>query len=113
MQSQDGGSDGSRSETLPERPKSVEKPEAGTRLSAMEIHDNILGPAEDEMKRAASALLCSAFASGLTIGFSFLMGAYAQTLVTEQYAHFVAGAAYPLGFLLIIFARSELFTENT
>jgi formate/nitrite transporter FocA (FNT family) len=101
------------SETLPDRPKSVERPEAGTRLSAAEIHDNILGPAEEEMKRPAGSLLWSAFASGLTIGFSFLMGAYAQTLVDARYAHFVAGAAYPLGFLFVVFARSELFTENT
>jgi formate-nitrite transporter family protein len=102
-----------KSETLPDRPKSIEKPEAGTRLSAAEIHDNILGPAEDEMKRSAGSLLFSAFASGLTIGFSFLMGGYAQTLVSERYAHFVMGVAYPLGFLYVVFARSELFTENT
>jgi formate/nitrite transporter FocA (FNT family) len=96
------------------RPKSIEKPEAGTRLSAAEIHDNILGPAEDEMERTASALFWSALASGLTIGFSFVAGAYAQTLVEQhRYAHFLAGAAYPLGFILVIFARSELFTENT
>ena len=102
-----------RSKTLPDQPKSVEKPEAGTRLSAAEIHDNILGPAEDEMERAASALWWSALASGMTIGFSFLVGAFVQTLVEERFAHFVAGAAYPIGFLFVIFARSELFTENT
>jgi formate/nitrite transporter FocA (FNT family) len=102
-----------RSETLPERPKSIEKPEAGTRLSAAEIHDNILGAAEEEIKRAAPALCWSAFASGLTIGLSFVMGAFAQTLVPEKYAHAAAGAAYPLGFIFVIFAKSELFTENT
>jgi formate-nitrite transporter family protein len=102
-----------RSETLPDRPKSIEKPEAGTRLSAAEIHDNILGPAEDELERSATSLLFSAFASGLTIGFSFLIGAFAQTLVPERYAHAVAGAVYPLGFVFVIFARIELFTENT
>jgi len=99
--------------TLPDRPASVESPEAGTQLSAAEIHDNILGSAEHEMERSASSLLWSAFASGLTIGFSFIMGAYAQTLVPEQYAAFIAGAAYPIGFLFVITARSELFTENT
>ncbi|MDB4877207.1 MAG: Formate/nitrite transporter FocA, family [Gemmatimonadetes bacterium] len=101
------------SEPGPDRPKSVDKPEAGTRLSAAEIHDNILGPAKEEMERSASALLWSAFASGLTIGFSFLIGAYAQTLVPQRYAHAISGAVYPLGFMFVIFARSELFTENT
>ncbi|HEX3866696.1 MAG TPA: formate/nitrite transporter family protein [Gemmatimonadaceae bacterium] len=109
----DDDESGERSETLPDRPKSVEKPEAGTRLSAAEIHDNVLGPAEKEMKRPASALLWSSLASGLTIGFSFIAGGYAQTLVGPQYGGFVAGCAYPLGFLFIVFARSELFTENT
>jgi formate-nitrite transporter family protein len=95
------------------RPKSIEKPEAGTRLSAAEIHDNVVGPAGEEMDRAASALLFSSFGSGLTIGFSFLLGAFMQTFVSEKYAPLVAGAAYPLGFAFVIFARSELFTENT
>jgi formate/nitrite transporter FocA (FNT family) len=102
-----------KSETLPEQPKSVEKPEAGTRLSAAEIHDNVLGPAEDELKRSALSLLWSSLAAGLTIGFSFLLGAFAQTLVPERYAHAAAGIVYPLGFAFVIFARSELFTENT
>src|SRR5881628_2191950 len=80
------------------RPKSIEKPEAGTRLSAAEIHDNVIGPAGEEMDRTASALLFSAFGSGLTIGFSFLLGAFMQTFVPEKYAPLVGGAAYPLGF---------------
>lgn len=106
--------DGSaKSETLPDQPKSVEKPEAGTRLSAAEIHDNVLGPAESELKRSAASLLWSSVAAGLTIGFSFLLGGFAQTLVPERYAHAAAGAVYPVGFAFVIFARSELFTENT
>ena len=102
-----------KTETLPDQPKSVEKPEAGTRLSAAEIHDNVLGPAEEELERSAASLLWSAVAAGLTIGFSFLVGAFAQTLVPERYAHAAAGIVYPLGFVFVVFARSELFTENT
>src|SRR3954467_15845592 len=102
-----------KSETLPDQPKSVEKPEAGTRLSAAEIHDNVLGPAEKELERSTAALLWSSLTAGLTIGFSFLVGAFAQTLVPERYAHAAAGVVYPLGFVFVVFARSELFTENT
>ena len=102
-----------KSETLPDQPKSVEKPEAGTRLSAAEIHDNVLGPAEDELERPALALLWSALAAGLIIGFSFLIGGFVQTLVPEKYAHAAAGIVYPLGFVFVVFARNELFTENT
>lgn len=102
-----------KSETLPDQPKSVEKPEAGTRLSAAEIHDNVLGPAEDELERSTAALLWSSVAAGLIIGFSFLVGGFVQTLVPEKFAHAAAGLVYPLGFVFVVFARNELFTENT
>src|SRR3569623_2297240 len=101
------------SKTPPVQPKAVEKPEAGTRLSAAEIHDNVLGPAEEELERPALALLWSALAAGLIIGFSFLVGGFVQTLVPEKYAHAAAGIVYPLGFVFVVFARNELFTENT
>lgn len=96
-----------------EQPTSVDEPEAGTRLSAAEIHDNVRGDAEVELERPAAALLWSALASGLTIGFSFLIGGFAQTLVAAPYRHAAAGIVYPLGFVFVIFAQSQLFTENT
>src|SRR5215210_2864158 len=74
------------------------QPESGTRLTAVEIHDNILEPGKKEMERPTASLLWSSVASGLVIGFSFLAAAV---------------AAYPLGFIFVIMARSELFTENT
>jgi formate/nitrite transporter FocA (FNT family) len=88
-------------------------PEKGTRLTAVEIHDNILEPARKEMRRPAVSLLMSALASGLVIGFSFLASAYAASLASPGYAHAAASAAYPLGFIFVVMARSELFTENT
>jgi formate/nitrite transporter FocA (FNT family) len=88
-------------------------PEEGTRLTAREIHQNILRPAEQEIRRPAAALLWSALASGLVIGFSPLAAAFAAQVAAEQYARAAAAAAYPLGFIFVIMARSELFTENT
>jgi formate/nitrite transporter FocA (FNT family) len=90
-----------------------EKPETGTRFSAVEIHDNILEPAREEMDRPATSLLWSSLASGMVIGFSFLASAFASSIATEHYAHAAASAAYPLGFIFVVMARSELFTENT
>jgi formate-nitrite transporter family protein len=87
--------------------------ESGTRLSAVEIHDNILEPAKKEMDRPASSLLWSALASGMVIGFSFLASAFTSHLVPEEYARAAASVAYPLGFIFVVMARSELFTENT
>jgi formate/nitrite transporter FocA (FNT family) len=85
----------------------------GTRLTAAEIHENVLGPGERELVRPAAALLWSSLASGLVIGFSFVGGAYAASLAGPGSAHAAFAAVYPLGFVLVIMARSELFTENT
>jgi formate/nitrite transporter FocA (FNT family) len=89
------------------------QPAGGTRLTAAEIHDNVREPGEKEIERPAAALLWSALASGLAIGFSFLAAAFASHLVSDQYRTAAAAAAYPLGFIFVIMARSELFTENT
>jgi formate/nitrite transporter FocA (FNT family) len=95
------------------RPRAPDQPESGTRLSALEIHDNILAPAERELERPASSLFMSALASGLTIGFSFLAGAYLSLFVSPALAPAAVAAGYPLGFIFVVLARSELFTENT
>jgi formate/nitrite transporter FocA (FNT family) len=88
-------------------------PEVGTRFSAQEIHANVLEQAKEEMRRPAFDLLWSAVTAGLTIGWSFVGGAYATTLVAPEYRHAVSAAVYPLGFILVIIGRSQLFTENT
>lgn len=90
-----------------------QKSQGGTRLTAVEIHDNILEPAKREMERRATALFLSSLASGLVIGFSFLASAFASVSVSAAHRHAAIAAAYPLGFILVIMARSELFTENT
>jgi formate/nitrite transporter FocA (FNT family) len=87
--------------------------ETGTRLSAEEIHENVLVQAEDEMKRPAFDLFWSAVTAGLTIGWSFVGGAYVSTLVGPEYRKAAQAALYPLGFILVIIGRSQLFTENT
>jgi len=88
-------------------------PEVGTRLSAQEIHANVLEQANEEMRRPAWDLLWSAVTAGLTIGWSFVGGAYAATLVAPEYRHAVFAAVYPLGFIMVIIGRNQLFTENT
>jgi formate/nitrite transporter FocA (FNT family) len=90
-----------------------ERPHSGTRLSATQIHDNVRESAETEMERSAASLLLSALAAGMVIGFSFLASGFAAHVAPEPYRTAVAAAAYPLGFIFVIMARSELFTENT
>jgi len=91
-----------------------QQPAAGTRLSAVEIHQNVLEPGRKELERPAASLLWSALASGLVIGFSFLCSAFLSDLGSGAVARLgLAAAAYPIGFIFVIMARSELFTENT
>ncbi|HYM00109.1 MAG TPA: formate/nitrite transporter family protein [Blastocatellia bacterium] len=92
---------------------SVETGSPGTRLSAQEIYDNVRLAAEEEMRRPAVALLWSSLAAGLTIGFSFLAAAYLTMFVPERFANAAAAVGYPLGFMFVVLARNQLFTENT
>jgi formate/nitrite transporter FocA (FNT family) len=89
------------------------EPAAGTRFSADEIYENVRIAAEKEMERPPAALLWSAVTAGLTIAFSFLAGAYLTTLVPDRFAGAAAAAGYPLGFVFVVLARNQLFTENT
>ncbi|HEX6632207.1 MAG TPA: formate/nitrite transporter family protein [Gemmatimonadaceae bacterium] len=88
-------------------------PQSGTRLSAAEIHDNVREAAEEEMRRPADDLAWSALGAGLTIGFSFVAAAYLSSLAPAHLKHAAAAAGYPLGFIFVVLARSQLFTENT
>jgi formate/nitrite transporter FocA (FNT family) len=88
-------------------------PETGTKFSAEEVHQNVLEMAQDELERPVVELATSGLAAGLGIGFSFL----AVTLLTSRMAPenhaLAAGIAYPLGFIFVVLAAHQLFTENT
>jgi formate/nitrite transporter FocA (FNT family) len=88
-------------------------PAVGTRLSAAEIHDNVRVAAEEELRRPAPELAWSGIAAGLTIGFSFVAGAWMTTLVPRELHGAANAVGYPLGFIFVVLARSQLFTENT
>jgi formate/nitrite transporter FocA (FNT family) len=89
------------------------EPAVGTRLSATEIHENVRTAAEEELVRPAAALWFSSIAAGLAITFSFLGAAYTTTLVPARFAEAAGAAAYPIGFIFVVLARNQLFTENT
>ena len=93
--------------------KSIRQPETGTRLSALEIHENIRAPAVEELERPASSLFFSSLAAGMLIGFSFLAVAFVSHYLPEPFKHPIASVFYPVGFMFVIMGRSELFTENT
>jgi formate/nitrite transporter FocA (FNT family) len=89
------------------------EPSGGTRLSATEIHENVLESGKEEMRRPSAELFWSALAAGLAIGFGFLGGAYLTTFFPARFHPLVVTLAYPLGFIFVVQGRSQLFTENT
>jgi formate-nitrite transporter family protein len=93
--------------------ESVRQPETGTRLSALEIHENIRAPAEEELERPASSLFFSSLAAGMLIGFTFLSVAFVSHYAPAALKHPLGSLVYPVGFMFVIMGRSELFTENT
>lgn len=95
------------------RSKDSEGGSVGTRMSADEIYENVAKAAEEELDRPAQALIWSAVAAGMAIGFSFFAGGYLGSLAPEPWSHAAASAGYPLGFIFVVLARNQLFTENT
>ncbi|HXT16117.1 MAG TPA: formate/nitrite transporter family protein [Gemmatimonadaceae bacterium] len=88
-------------------------PEKGTRFSASEIHENILEDAGEELDRPFLELAYSGFAAGLSIGFSFLAVVLLSAHMAPEHHDIAAALVYPLGFIYVVLARHQLFTENT
>ncbi|GLF80583.1 hypothetical protein VNPA152081_56590 [Pseudomonas aeruginosa] len=78
------------------------------------LHEVIRVQGEHELQRTVAALWWSAVAAGLTIGLSLMgMGLFRAALPEQEWAIIVSSFGYPMGFLAVILARQQLFTENT
>lgn len=68
-----------------------------------------------ELERTFGALWWSGVAAGLSMGFSILVMAVLKTTLPEQspLAALINPLGYSVGFLIVILARQQLFTENT
>ena len=85
-----------------------------TRRSAQEIFEEVKASAREELSRSASALLFSGFVGGLGMGLTGLSVALALSyLGNSPTAQFVSFCFYPVGFIVVIVGRAQLFTENT
>lgn len=88
--------------------KNLERP------SAEDIYKQVAANARRELKRTNLALAISGFGGGAFMGFSALGSALGLALLgTTPAAHLIASMLYPLGFIVVIIGRSQLFTENT
>jgi formate-nitrite transporter family protein len=83
-------------------------------IGANVVYETIRREGEDELHRPAAALAWSAFAAGLSMGFSFIAeGVLASHLPDRTWRPLIASTGYCVGFLIVILGRQQLFTENT
>jgi formate/nitrite transporter FocA (FNT family) len=85
-----------------------------SRPSAALIHETIRAEGESELERGAWALVWSALAAGLSIGFSMVVeGELYALLPPGPSRDLISPLGYTIGFLIVIVGRQQLFTENT
>lgn len=85
-----------------------------TSVSALVVHEAIRKDGDEELRRSISALAWSGLAAGLSMGFSFVAEALIRTYLPDApWRPLVTQLGYPLGFLIVIIGRQQLFTENT
>ena len=78
------------------------------------IYEVVRATGEEELARPAVSLWWSGLAAGLSISFSLLAQGVIQThLPDAPWSVLVRDLGYPVGFLMAVLARQQLFTENT
>jgi len=90
-------------------------PAGGVRLTAAEIFAVAVQTGEDELKRSSAGLALSGLAAGLGMGLTGLGSAtiLVATGNSGPTAELLAALLYPIGFIVVILGRAQLFTENT
>ena len=88
--------------------KNLERP------TAEDIYEQVARNAKTELKRSTVSLAISGFAGGIFMGLSGLGVALVFGFFgVSPKSHFVASMFYPIGFIVVIIGRAQLFTENT
>jgi formate-nitrite transporter family protein len=84
------------------------------RPSAEDIYEQVAANARQELDRSTTALALSGFGAGAFMGLSALGTAIGLALLEgSPHARLLSRMFYPLGFIVVIIGRSQLFTENT
>jgi formate/nitrite transporter FocA (FNT family) len=85
-----------------------------SRPSAEDIYKQVAKNAEEELKRSSVSLAISGLTGGVFMGLSALgVGVILAHLGSGPGAFVLSRMFYPLGFIVVILGRSQLFTENT
>ncbi|WP_433737583.1 formate/nitrite transporter family protein [Pseudomonas putida] len=95
-------------------PKEKHEVEKSQPPRAAVLHEIIRTQGDQELERSIAALWWSALAAGLTMGLSLMgMGLLNSRLPEGEGFKVIASFGYCAGFLAVILARQQLFTENT
>ncbi len=95
-------------------PQQEQEAQGRTSVSAVVVHETIRHDGEEELQRPGAALAWSGFAAGLSMGFSFVAEALLRRYLPDApWRPLVVNLGYPVGFLIVILGRQQLFTENT
>lgn len=85
-----------------------------TRLTARLIYEVIRRDGEEELERPSVSLIWSGLAAGILISLSVLGEAILRAHLPDVPVSFlIENLGYSLGFIVVIFGRMQLFTENT
>lgn len=88
--------------------------QASTRRSAHEIFEEVINNAREELSRSSTALMFSGLAGGISMGLTGLGVALALSYLGDgPVQQFISFFFYPLGFIVVVIGRAQLFTENT
>ena len=101
-------SSGDEQETSGSHQKNLARP------SAEDIYQQVSSNAKEELKRSTISLAISGFTGGTFMGLSALgVGIMLAALGSSPRTFVLSRMFYPLGFIVVIIGRSQLFTENT
>jgi formate-nitrite transporter family protein len=94
--------------------KQKQEAEDRTSISAVVVHEAVRLDGDEELDRPSSALAWSGLAAGMSMGFSFVGQSLLHSHLPDvPWRPLLTALGYPLGFLLVIIGRQQLFTENT
>jgi len=94
--------------------REIEDIEERSRPRTPVIYEIVRRLGEEEMARPSMSLWWSGLAAGLSISFSLLTQAVLQLHLPDvPWRPLVASFGYCFGFIMVVLARQQLFTENT
>ncbi|HEY3778814.1 MAG TPA: formate/nitrite transporter family protein [Rhizomicrobium sp.] len=98
----------------PNSKKEIGTIEERARLQAPVIYGIVRHEGQSELERPVFSLWWSGLAAGLSISFSLLTQAlFYVHLPDTQWRPLLVSIGYPVGFLMVVLARQQLFTEST